>query len=98
MWKYLTYKAMGINITFFHKNKHIFEGNLNYSLFGNRFQQKLAHIVNWSLGKSIDQFPYDTNFFLKGVFEQTLITATAINYRIVLAIYDLEINSTNQGC
>ena len=28
----------GINITFFKKNKHIFEENLYYSLFGNTFQ------------------------------------------------------------
>ena len=32
---------------------------------------------------------------MKGVFEQTLITATVINCKIILFLYDL--NSTNQG-
>ena len=34
-------------------------------------------------------------FLMKGVFEQTLITATVINCKIILFLYDL--NSTNQG-
>ena len=55
---------------FFLKNKHIFEGNMSYSLVGNTFQSKL-------------------------VSEQTLITATVINYKIILVLYDL--NSNNQA-
>ena len=57
-------------LLFFIKNKHIFEGNMSYSLVGNTFQSKL-------------------------VSEQTLITATVINYKIILVLYDL--NSTNQA-
>ena len=35
------------------------------------------------------------NFLLKGVSEQTLITVTLINCKIILVLYNL--NSTNQG-
>ena len=57
-------------LIYFLKNKHIFEGNMSYSLTGNTFQSKR-------------------------VSEQTLITATVINYKIILVLYDL--NSTNQA-
>ena len=58
------------NLLFFLKNKHIFEGNMSYSLVGNTFQSKF-------------------------VSEQTLITVTVINYKIILVLYIL--NRTNQA-
>ena len=35
------------------------------------------------------------DFLLKGMFEQTLITAVVIEFRIIVVLYDL--NSRNQG-
>ena len=54
--------------------------------------------VNWLLCRSIDRLFDQTlwsNFFLKGISEQTLIKDTLINCKIILTLYIL--NSTNQG-
>ena len=79
----------------FFKIKHIFEENLYFPLFRSNVQSKFELHRNLSIDCFWELVSICYNFSLKGVSEQTLITATVIKFRIMLGVDDLK--STNKG-
>ena len=62
------------------------------SFSANSYHVKTSKLMAWQINWPISIW-YE--FLLKGVSRQTLITATLINFKTILVLYNL--NSTNQG-